>query len=108
MKHVIVEPGVCGFKTDVTAEAFGDDDEMVNVTVCTKCHNISKMMDDLGHELNTYEVLGLLGERPLLENARDNYPVHAACAVISGITKCIEAEAGLALPRDASIHFVDE
>jgi hypothetical protein len=33
------------------------------------------------------------------------HPLHLACPVPVGIIKAVEVEAGLALARDASIHF---
>ncbi|MBQ9031439.1 MAG: hypothetical protein IJ106_08315, partial [Parasporobacterium sp.] len=37
--------------------------------------------------------------------ASEQFPVHAGCPVLSGITKCIEAEAGLALQHNVTITF---
>jgi len=104
MKHVIVEPGVCGLTADVRAEA--EAGGQLKLTVDTKCKAIEQMVADLGDDLSAYAFLGLTGEQPLLETARVNYKIHAACPTLAGITKCVEAEAGMALPRDASIRFI--
>jgi len=64
-------------------------------------------METLGDTFDAYEVcLVTPGTGPLYEYAREHFPVHAACPVIAGITKCMEAECRLALKSDASISFV--
>ena len=47
------------------------------------------------------------GEGVIFEYASQNFPQHAACPVISGILKCIEVDAGLALKHDVKITFED-
>lgn len=107
MKKVVIDAGVCGFKTTVSTES--EDGQEAVVTVQSDCEHISKMMDTLG---DTFDAFALCLTRPgtgvLYEYAAGNFPAHAACPVIAGITKCVEAECGLALPRDASITFVEE
>lgn len=46
------------------------------------------------------------GEGPFFDYAQKHFPVHAACPVLIGIIKCIEAECKLALPQDVSIKFL--
>lgn len=106
MQHVIVEPGVCGLTADVKAETV--DGMQVKLAVETKCKAINKLLAELGDEVNPYEFLGVGGGAPVLETMRSSYPIHAACPTLAGICKCVEAEAHLALPRDASIRFVEE
>lgn len=108
MTHVEIEPGICGLTADIVAEA-GDNMD-VTVTIKTGCKTINDMFAELGDTFDIFEVLGLRpGTRPLFEIAREGYPaIHAACPTLAGITKCIEAEAGMALPKDASIRFVDD
>lgn len=109
MTKVIIEPGICKLNTSVTAVA-GDEDEpeAVKVQVKSGCEAVRKMMDALGEDFSAYEVcLAKPGKGPFFEYASANFPVHAGCPVIAGITKCIEAECGLALKCDAAIRFVD-
>ena len=47
------------------------------------------------------------GKGPFYEYAKNGSPLHAACPTISGIIKCVEAECGLALKKNASIEFID-
>ncbi len=106
MTKVKIEPGVCGFTAIVTAQL--NDDEECDITVDTKCPTINKMIEELGTTFDGMEVcLTKPGQNIFYEFAKNNYPVHAACPMINGILKCIEAESGLALKKDAGIYFMD-
>ncbi len=64
------------------------------------------MMEALGCEFDAFEVcLAKPGAGPFYEYAAKNLPGHAACPTIAGITKCIEAECKLALPKNVYITF---
>lgn len=95
---VTVRAGVCGFITHVSAES--EDQMEVKLKVASGCEAVRKMMAEL--------CLAKPGCGPLYEYASENFPVHAACPVIGGITKCAEVECHLALPVDASITFDKE
>ena len=108
MTKVTINPGVCGFTTSVEAQA--DEDLLeVTLTVRSGCAPIMQMMADLD---NTFDAMSLClskpGENALYQYAREHFPVHAACPVLSGILKCAEVECELALPRDSSITFDHE
>ena len=104
MTKVKIDPGPCGFKTVVTAEM--NDDDLAEVKVGCGCKAIQDMMAAIGNELDPYEVcLVKPGTGPMFEFASENFPVHAGCPVLSGIIKCIEAEAGLALQHNVTIEF---
>ena len=105
MKKVIIDPGVCGFVTSVVAQ--NDEDEgTVKLQVASGCEAVRKMMAEVGDTFGAYELcLTKPGAGPLYEYASENFPVHAGCPVLSGILKCAEAEAGLALVKDVSIRF---
>lgn len=107
MKRVIINPGVCGFVTQ--AEAVADEEEnTVRLTVDSPCKAVCAMMEAAGDTFDAYELcLSTPGTGPLYGYAAEHFPVHAACPVVAGILKCAEAEAGLALPRESSIRFVD-
>ena len=105
MTNVIIEPGPCGFTAKVSAEM--NEDEEVIVKVSSGCKAIQRMMAQLGDTFAPFELcLCKPGTSPLYQFAKDNFPVHSGCAVIAGITKCAEAEAGLALKKNVSITFV--
>ena len=104
MTRVSIEPGPCGFTTIVTASALEDNE--VELKVATGCEAVQKMMEELGDTFDAYELcLTKPGTGPLYDWAGEHFPVHAACPVIGGILKCVEAECRLALPRDAAIKF---
>ncbi len=107
MTKVMIDPGVCGFMTSVEAQA---DEDLLEVTLTVKsgCASVMKMMEELG---DTFEAMPLClskpGDNELFQYAKEHFPVHAACPVLSGILKCAEVECELALPRDSSITFVN-
>ena len=107
MTKVRIEPGVCGLITTVEAEC--DEDMEVTVKVDSACKNITNLFGALGDTFDPYEIcFAKPGEGPFYDYARENFPGHVSCATINGIIKCIEAAAGLALPRDVRITFVNE
>lgn len=106
MTKVSIEPGICGFTTLVTASS--DDGQDVKLSVASGCAAVQAMMKELGDTFDAYELcLVRPGCGPLFEYASEHFPVHCACPVIAGITKCAEAECKLALKKDASIRFLD-
>lgn len=108
MTKVKIDPGVCGFITTVEAQA---DEDLLEVTlkVESECESVKQMMAALG---DTLEALPLCltppGDNEMYHYARDFFPVHAACPILSGILKCVEVECELALPQDSSITFVHD
>ena len=109
MTTVKIDPGVCGFLTRVTAQASEDDEQELTVKVTSGCKAVQAMMAELGETFDAYEVcLVKPGKGPLYAYASEHFPIHVGCPVLAGITKCMEAEAGLALKHDAEIRFVDD
>lgn len=107
MTKVMVNPGICGFVTSIEAQA-DEDKEEVKVIVKSGCKSIRDMMAELGDTFDPYEIcLQKPGAGPFFSYAQQHFPVHAGCAVFSGLIKCIEAECGLALKKDASIQFIE-
>ena len=105
MKKMKVNPGVCGFECIICAE--NDEDEGVTVTVETKCGAVKKMVEALDQPMDGYSVCFVKpGQGPVYEAAVNL--AHGACPVASAITKCVEAECGLALPRNTSFEFIEE
>ena len=65
-----------------------------------------EMMKALGSTFSAFDVcLTKPGTGPFYAYVAEHFPVHAACPVIAGITKCAEAECDLALRQDAGIFF---
>ncbi|POP33075.1 hypothetical protein C3B58_09090 [Lactonifactor longoviformis] len=109
MTKVRIKPGICNFVTTVIAERSDEEETEVTVKVKSGCPSVKKMMEVLGDTFDAYEVcLVKPGEGPFFEYAKTNFPVHAGCPILAGITKCIEAEQQLALKKDASIEFIEE
>ncbi len=108
MTKVKVNPGVCCLTTTVEAIKGDRKKREVTVKVESMCENVQNMMDELGDTFNYFDVcLKHPGENLFYDYAKKNFPVHAACVSINGIIKCIEAECGLALPKNVSITFED-
>jgi len=107
MVKAVIDPGVCGFITKV--EAVSEDGMEVKVKVRSGCKSVMGMIEAYDGTFNSFEVcLVRPGKGPLYEYASENFPYHCACSTISGITKAIEVECKLALPRDASFKFVED
>ncbi|MCF0229611.1 MAG: hypothetical protein HUJ76_07985 [Parasporobacterium sp.] len=109
MTKVIIEPGICGFTAEVTVTADEDDEQELTVKVKSGCRSVMAMMAETGDTLDAYEYcLAKPGCSPFYKYAAEHFPAHSSCPVIAGITKCMEAEAGLALRKEASIKFIEE
>jgi chaperonin GroEL (HSP60 family) len=102
MTKVVVNSGACGFTVTITAEK-GSEKKII-VALDTACEMVRKMLADIA----------TVDQRVTLTGFRDN-PVylsaakhlkHTACPVPSAILKAIEVEAGLNVPRDATIVFI--
>jgi hypothetical protein len=103
MKKLKVNPGICGLECLICAE---DDDGEVTVTVETKCAAVKKMVEALEQPLDPFEACFVKpGNGPVYEAAENL--AHGACPIPSAITKCIEAEAGLALPSSVTFEFTE-
>jgi hypothetical protein len=103
VKTVHINPGVCGFATEV--KAVTEDGQTVRLEIATGCAHIKKLAEKLGAEVDGYAVcFARYGEGPVFDAAREACR-HAACPVPLGIIKCIEAECKLALPADIEIRF---
>ena len=82
---------------------------MVRVCADSACGAITKMFEELGDTFNATDILRCRpGQAVFYEYAKEHFPSHAGCPTLAGIIKCIEAEAGYALPKDVSIRFGEE
>lgn len=107
MRKVEINPGICGLTTVAKAEMIDEDD--VRLTVSSQCESIQNMMKALGDTYEAFEIcLQKPGNGPFFEYAKEHFPVHVSCPAICGIIKAAEVEAGLALPKNASITFIEE
>ncbi|HUX21369.1 MAG TPA: hypothetical protein VMW69_09015 [Spirochaetia bacterium] len=105
MARVVVDAGVCGFRTTIRTSS--DDGQTVTVRVESDCPNLARLVE-VPLEVDAYsECLVGFGESPLFTMLQ-NHCKHPGCPVYSGIIKGIEVSAGLALPKDASITVSPE
>jgi hypothetical protein len=99
MASAEIESGICGFCTTVRTKA---DGRTVRVAFETSCEYVEQLAEALT-EVDPYREINYRGEGPVTLRLAAEHLVHPACPVPSGIIKAIEVEAGLALPKDASI-----
>lgn len=104
MTKVRIRSGICGFNTVVIAER--SKDKKIRLTIVSDCEHVRKMAEEL-KEVNILSVFTGFLNNPVYKAASKTLR-HVTCPVPSGILKAIEAEAGLALPRDVMIEFIRE
>jgi hypothetical protein len=99
MASAEIESGICGFCTTVKTTSEG---RTVRVEFETGCGYVEQLAEALT-EVDPFREISYRGEGPVTLRLAAEHLVHPACPVPSGIIKAIEVEAGLALPKDASI-----
>lgn len=100
MTKVVVIPGICGFSTKI--EVNKTSKRRVSITISSDCEHVSRLAGVL-KDADVFDVLKPHGF--FVQTTAAECSLHAACPVPVGIIKTIEVEAGLALPKDVSIHF---
>lgn len=102
MVKVIVEPGVCGFKTEISVSS--EDMQYASVKINTGCPNFKGINDEL-KEIDAYRVcFSKMGESDIYDIVKKYCP-HAACPIPTGIIKGIEVACNLALPKDVHMSI---
>ena len=99
MASAEIDSGICGFCTTVHTKA---DGRAVRLEFETECGHV-EMLAEVLQEVDPFREISYRGEGPETLRLAAEHLVHPACPVPSGILKAIEVEAGLALPKDASI-----
>jgi len=99
MASAEIDSGICGFCTTVRTKAEG---RIVKLEFETTCGYVEKLAEQLT-EVEPYGEISFRGDGPVTLRLAAEHLMHPACPVPSGILKAIEVEAGLALPKDASI-----
>ena len=105
MVKVEIDPGVCGHKT--TVRAVGGEAYSVQIEVDSTCSHVQKIAAGLG-EVNALQQIGLRDGLPSVLLTAYERCAHAACPVPSALVKAIEVAAGLALPKDVSMHITKD
>jgi len=93
--------GICGFNTTVQTTMNG---RTCHLDIQSECNAIQRLAENL-LEVDPFKEISFRRQLPQTYEAAHQYCSHAACPVPSGIIKAIEVEAGLALPKDVSIHI---
>jgi hypothetical protein len=78
----------------------------IAVSLDTACEMVQKMRDDIATVDRMVALIGFR-ENPVYQSAAKHLK-HVACPVPSAILKAIETEAGMNVPKDARIEFVQE
>jgi hypothetical protein len=100
--RVMVNPGVCGFKTVIMVTS--TDNRHAFIELKTECPNLEPLEAEL-EEADAYkECFAPVGKSGIYESA-SRYCKHAGCPVPAAIVKGVEACCGLALPRDVTIEI---
>jgi hypothetical protein len=102
-----IEPGICNFKTVVTAET--EDSQDVTFEFVSECE-IIKEFDRQLKEISPVDAIMTLGveENPILLKARKLLQTKGccdACIVPAATVKAMQVAAGLALPKEVSLKF---
>ena len=101
MTKVTVNPGVCGFIATIEIDKI--DKKKLSCTIKSDCQLVAALAASLT-EIDKFDALRPKDQSGLHQTLAQQQ-MHMACPVPVGILKAVEVEAGLALPRDVSIHF---
>jgi glycosyltransferase A (GT-A) superfamily protein (DUF2064 family) len=105
MVTTVVDAGICGFKTTITADS--DDGQNVSMEIKSDCPDIQAMSESL-KQVDAYgAVFGPMTDSPVYKLAAEHCS-HAACPVPMGIIKTLEAACSLALPKNVSVTIKKE
>lgn len=101
MAKAVINPGICGFKTEVEASMNG---KVCNLVVRSDCKAVQKLANDL-KQVDPLQEISLRPSIPQTIQLSLKHCAHASCPVGIGIIKAIEVEAKLALPADVCIKL---
>lgn len=104
MTTVVVNSGACGFTVTIRAEQ--GKEKKIAITLDTACEMVQKMLADIGAVDRRVSLVGFR-DNPVYQSAARHLR-HVACPVPSAILKAIETEAGMNVPKDATIVFMKE
>lgn len=99
---VQVDPGVCRFRTRITAHIHGD---CVCFDVVSDCPHVKRINEHLSRDLSPFDALRMpFSSNPVYE-ACGKVLVHSACPIPSAMIKAAEAAAGFGLKRNVKFEF---
>lgn len=105
MTTVHIQPGVCGFETEIVAVANGDF--AVKLSITSACPQIVRLAESLG-QISALDILRQPIQETTVYREAGAAQCHAACPVPSAIIKAIEVASGLALPADVHMTISQE
>lgn len=100
MAKAEIDAGICGFMTTCVATKSGD--RTIELSIESGCKAVLKLAEQL-QSVDPYKEIAWRRALPLTHELAPKCLSHPACPVPAGIIKAIEVEAGLALPKDATI-----
>ena len=106
---VLVDAGICGFQSDLTATSA--DDQHVDFDVISECEKVRAFAGLLkkGGSVDAFQEISPASESVVLSAARQTLKgCCAACAAPVGVFKAMQVAAGLALPKDIVIEIAKE
>jgi hypothetical protein len=101
MCKLVVEPGICGFKTEV--EVKRENSQKARVAIKTECSQVMELNEML-HSLDLKDIF-IPPRKNIVFALSEKAGCHASCPIPFAILKCAEIEMGLALPREVLITF---
>ncbi len=102
MSKVRVDAGICGFATTITASSV--DAQHIDLVFDSLCPHVVQAAQELTHADAYAELFVKPHESAIYQTLSKHLP-HSGCPLYCAVYKAIEVAAGLALPRDASIHI---
>ena len=96
-----INSGICGFSATVKTEKEGSK---VRLSIESECQAIQNLAAELT-EVDPFQEITFRGSGPRSLAMGAKHCFHTACPVPVGIIKAVEIEAGLALPKDATIKL---
>lgn len=103
MTRVVVNSGVCGYTTKITAEK--GKEKKIHLSLETECEMVKEMAEEI-QVLDMMAVFTRFLENPVYRSASKHLK-HVTCPVPCGVLKAMEAEAGFAVSKDVSITFME-
>jgi len=103
LAEVEINSGICGFKTKVKTTSLSK--YQCSLQIESECKHVRKLAEQL-NEVDAMAELFKKGQSQV-KSAADNTIPHITCPVPTGILKSLEVATGLALPKDASIKFLE-
>jgi hypothetical protein len=99
-----IEPGACGLSTAV--EVLKAEGKGFRVRVTSECEMVEKLGERL-RELGMMDAFKKILDNPVYREGSSCLR-HVSCPVPCGILKALEVEAGLAVPRDVTMRFMEK